>query len=404
MLIRLLTALAITAGVAHANDFYTASGAPAQGSQASSATIRGEFSAIQTGFDKLPTLSGNGSKAIVVNSGGTALTTTTGTLSLGGNLTLSGTNALTLTTSGATGLTLPTTGTLATLAGSETLSNKTLTSTASVNKVAITAPASSATLTLADGSTLATSGANSLTLTTTGATNVTLPTSGTLATTANTGLVPSGALMPYAGSAAPSGWLLADGSAVSRSTYASLFSAIGTTYGSGDGSTTFNLPDLRGRVAVGKDNMGGSTAGRITSGNAGIVGTTLGAAGGDERTPSHTHTASTDSQGNHTHTGSGTTSGESNGHHHYENLVSASGGGGNTYGWGGTIDGVVGASTSASLQANQTSDVTADHTHTYSFTTSTSGAHTHTVTVNSTGSGTAQNVQPSIVLNYIIKQ
>ena len=52
---------------------------------------------------------------------------------------------------------------------------------------------------------------------------------------------------------APTGWLLCDGSAVSRSTYAALFAVIGTTYGSGDGSTTFNLPSLKGKVPVGKD-------------------------------------------------------------------------------------------------------------------------------------------------------
>lgn len=64
--------------------------------------------------------------------------------------------------------------------------------------------------------------------------------------------VPSGLLAPYVGSSAPTGWLLCDGTAVSRTTYAALFAIIGTAYGVGDGSTTFNLPDLRGRVPVGK--------------------------------------------------------------------------------------------------------------------------------------------------------
>ena len=62
----------------------------------------------------------------------------------------------------------------------------------------------------------------------------------------------AGVVVPFAGSTAPIGWLLCDGSAVSRSTYATLFAVTSTTYGSGNGSTTFNLPDLRGRVAVGK--------------------------------------------------------------------------------------------------------------------------------------------------------
>jgi len=58
--------------------------------------------------------------------------------------------------------------------------------------------------------------------------------------------VPAGAVMAFAMNSAPSGWLSADGSAVSRTTYATLFTAIGTTHGTGDGSATFNLPDMRG--------------------------------------------------------------------------------------------------------------------------------------------------------------
>lgn len=67
-----------------------------------------------------------------------------------------------------------------------------------------------------------------------------------LATATQQSLVPAGAVMPFAMNSAPAGWLAADGTAVSRSTYAALFAAISTTHGSGDGSTTFNLPDLRG--------------------------------------------------------------------------------------------------------------------------------------------------------------
>lgn len=97
--------------------------------------------------------------------------------------------------------------------------------------------------------------------------------------------VPSGAYIPYGGSSAPAGWLLCDGSAVSRTTYASLFSAIGTAHGVGDGSSTFNLPDMRGRVPAGKDDMGGSAASRLTTAGSGVDGATLGAVGG-----SQTHT------------------------------------------------------------------------------------------------------------------
>lgn len=85
---------------------------------------------------------------------------------------------------------------------------------------------------------------------------------------------------PFAGTAAPSGWLLCFGQAVSRSTYAALFAAIGTLYGAGDGSTTFNLPDCRGRSPFGKDDMGGTAAGVLnvtltgttTAGNAVVTG------------------------------------------------------------------------------------------------------------------------------------
>ena len=65
------------------------------------------------------------------------------------------------------------------------------------------------------------------------------------------GGTPPGTVAAFAGSAAPEGWLLCDGSAVSRTTYADLYAAIGTTYGAGNGSTTFALPDLRGRVPAG---------------------------------------------------------------------------------------------------------------------------------------------------------
>lgn len=73
---------------------------------------------------------------------------------------------------------------------------------------------------------------------------------------------PSGAINAYAGATAPSGWLLCDGEEVSRASYADLFNVIGETYGAGDGSTTFNLPDLRGEFVRGLDNGRGIDAGR----------------------------------------------------------------------------------------------------------------------------------------------
>jgi len=95
-------------------------------------------------------------------------------------------------------------------------------------------------------------------------------------------LMPTASLMPYAGSSAPTGYLLCDGAAISRTTYSSLFGIVGTTYGVGDGSTTFNIPDLRGRVIAGLDINTGGFADRLTTGSAAnINGQALGANNGN---------------------------------------------------------------------------------------------------------------------------
>ena len=80
-----------------------------------------------------------------------------------------------------------------------------------------------------------------------------------------TGAAPIGGGMDWFGTTAPTGWLFAYGQNISRTTYASLFTVYGTIYGAGDGSTTFTLPDLRGSVTAGLDNMGGSDAGRLVN-------------------------------------------------------------------------------------------------------------------------------------------
>ena len=126
-----------------------------------------------------------------------------------------------------------------------------------------------------------------------------------IAFAANGGAV-SGMISMYAGSTAPSGWLECDGAAVSRTTYAALFAAIGTTWGAGDGSTTFNLPDMRSRAPVG--------AGQGT----GLSNRALGSVFGAESRvltiddlPDHTHTftvpvhSHTFSANPHTHTDNG---------------------------------------------------------------------------------------------------
>lgn len=101
--------------------------------------------------------------------------------------------------------------------------------------------------------------------------------------TATAAGVPIGSVVDYCGTSAPYGYLFCYGQAVSRTvTYAALFAAIGTTFGTGDGSTTFNLPDFRGRIAAGKDNMGGTSANRLTGITGSVDGDVLGATGGEE--------------------------------------------------------------------------------------------------------------------------
>ncbi len=113
----------------------------------------------------------------------------------------------------------------------------------------------------------------------------------------NQAVLAAGIVAPYGGTTEPTGWLFCYGQNVNRLTYAALFAAIGTTYGAGDGSTTFGLPDLRGRVVAGQDDMGGSSANRLTNQSGGLNGDTLGASGGSE-----THTLTTPEIPAHTHT------------------------------------------------------------------------------------------------------
>ena len=93
-------------------------------------------------------------------------------------------------------------------------------------------------------------------------------------------LTPTGAIIMFAGTTAPNAdWLLCDGAAVSRTTFSALFALVSTSFGVGDGSTTFNVPDLRGRTPIGLDNLGSSSANRITDANADSLNST---GGGDE--------------------------------------------------------------------------------------------------------------------------
>lgn len=249
--------------------------------------------------------------------------------------------------------------------------------------------------------------------------------------------VPIGGAMLYFGAVAPLKWVLANGQAIDRDDYAELFSLFGTTHGAGDGSTTFNVPDMRGRFPLGLDNMGGTSANRVTDAAA----DSLGGSGGVEsvtlsgsQIPSHLHSVSiaTDSQGSHshtmsfssgaggthTHTWSGTTS-TSGAHTHG---IFTSGGGGrlqfvqdatstfNNYGLHASL-GSPGTSITDS-QGSHTHTVSgntgsvADHTHLISGSTASAAAHTHTVSGNtgSTGSGGSHtNVPPYLAMSFIIR-
>lgn len=177
-------------------------------------------------------------------------------------------------------------------------------------------------------------------------------------------LLPVGLILPYAGFAEPSGYLFCYGQAVSRTTYAALFAIIGETYGAGDGSTTFNVPDIRGRVIAGRDDMGGSAASRLTATYFGGVATIRGAVGGSE-----SHTLTTPQIPSHSHTAT------DSGHSHSFTAVQQSGSGLVSGGTGSPINPTV----------------------------STTGSGTANITVGNTGGGGAHNnVQPTIITNYII--
>jgi microcystin-dependent protein len=110
--------------------------------------------------------------------------------------------------------------------------------------------------------------------------------------------IPIGASVDFWGTTAPnSSFVLAFGQSLSRVTYSALFSLLGTTYGNGDGSTTFGIPDLRGLVVAGRDDMGGSAVSRLTSTYFGQDAKVLGAIGGSE-----SHTLTTAQLAQHTHT------------------------------------------------------------------------------------------------------
>ena len=208
--------------------------------------------------------------------------------------------------------------------------------------------------------------------------------------------LPAGMLTMTAANTAPSGWMLCNGSAVSRTTYADLFAAIGTTYGVGDGSTTFNIPDLRSRVPVGADSS--QTEFDALGETGGVKSVTL--TGAQSGTSAHGHSATSGAESD-DHSHSGSTGTVSSDHAHYiqfTETTDATGDGAARY-----------DSSGAGAQGTQTyytSGITANHTHAFG-TGGRSTPHNHPITVNNATAANASeahtNLQPYLVVNYIIK-
>jgi len=176
----------------------------------------------------------------------------------------------------------------------------------------------------------------------------------------------TGMVAAFSRATAPAGWLKANGAAVSRTTYAALFAVIGTTFGAGDGATTFNLPDVRGEFLRAWDDGRGVDPGRV-------LGSTQA-----WQNASHSHSATVANAGEHTHSLSGSAE-EAGEHTHTVRKASA---GNNTSG-------------SYVSPANQGSSTTTSnpagaHTHTITGTAESAGEHTHVVTVSPSGGSEAR--------------
>jgi microcystin-dependent protein len=205
--------------------------------------------------------------------------------------------------------------------------------------------------------------------------NITGPVTATQAQLNTAGM--AGMLFDYAGGTVPTGFLACDGAAVSRTTYSALFSAIGAIWGAGDGSTTFNVPDLRRRATIG-------------SGGSAISGPTnaVGSVGGGE-----TNAAVP----NHTHTYSGITAGQSNDHTHIDS--------GHSHGTAGTYP-VLNAGSAVFITTGGANSQIASGTSTSTANlggTTSNHTHNYSGTTDSTGLASVNNMPPSAVVLKIIK-
>ncbi|MFS3135843.1 phage tail protein [Gluconacetobacter sacchari] len=196
------------------------------------------------------------------------------------------------------------------------------------------------------------------------------------------GAVPVGAIVDYAGAVAPAGWLPCCGQVVSRSVYAALFGVLGTLYGAGDGATSFALPDLRGRATFGVDNMGGAAANLVTMAGSGINGVQLGAVGGSQLAPAHTHDVTDPG-----HSHALTDPGHGHGPNHGGGFVVPQGSGGEidaVFAGGGDVEEKATAQTATAMTGLAVA-----------------GASTG-LTIASAGGGGGQNMPPAIMLNRIV--
>lgn len=236
--------------------------------------------------------------------------------------------------------------------------------------------------------------------------------------------MPVGMLMPFMGTDTSAGaignkWLVASGQAVSRATYPEAFAAMGVTYGPGDGSTTFNLPDLDGRVPFGLDNgknrIDPAYAPRNTLG--GVLGQSMHTIS-IAQLPAHTHTGTTNSDGTHVH---GVNMGDAGSHQHTVSGSALSAGSHrhvtNQYfqfksiGTAGDVSDVwagVNASGFTSFDGTHAHDVSGvavwAGNHSHAFTMANAGSHTHAFTTAVTGSGDAHpSMQPGIGARWLIK-